>query len=127
VLNGGVGNDSLTGSAGADTFVFDAGPFNGVDTLVDFASGVDVIVLVEGPTSNIFPIDPDGPGTVLPDEFLSGAGKTAPETPDHHIIYNTTTGALYYDRDGTGFSYSTVQIATLSGNPLLVATDIHAG
>ena len=42
MLNGGVGNDSLTGGGSADTFKFAAG--FGQDTIKDFTSG-DVIAL----------------------------------------------------------------------------------
>ncbi|HWD29314.1 MAG TPA: calcium-binding protein, partial [Rhizomicrobium sp.] len=43
VLNGSMGNDTLTGGTGADTFVFLHG--DGVDTITDFAHGVDQISL----------------------------------------------------------------------------------
>jgi Ca2+-binding RTX toxin-like protein len=39
------------------------------------------------------------------------------------LIYNTTTGALYYDADGTGGT-NAVLVATLQGMPTLVAQDI---
>lgn len=43
VLEGGAGNDQLTGGAGRDAFVFN--PNEGDDTVRDFTSGVDSIVL----------------------------------------------------------------------------------
>ncbi|MGF1494010.1 MAG: 5'/3'-nucleotidase SurE [Microcoleaceae cyanobacterium] len=51
LLNGGLGNDTLHGDSGdlfggADTFVLAAG--QGVDTIVDFEAGLDVIGLAEG-------------------------------------------------------------------------------
>jgi Ca2+-binding RTX toxin-like protein len=39
------------------------------------------------------------------------------------VIYNTSTGQLYYDADGSGAGASQL-IATLSGAPGLTATDI---
>mgnify|MGYP000908933840 CR=1 FL=1 len=48
-MNGGGGNDTLTGGAGADTFVFYAGEANG-DTVVDFsgngAAAGDALVFI---------------------------------------------------------------------------------
>ena len=40
------------------------------------------------------------------------------------LIYNTSSGALYYDADGTG-ALAAVQVAALTGNPLLQAGDIQ--
>jgi predicted extracellular nuclease len=44
VLDGGPGNDTLTGGSGRDDFVFDS-VLDGVDTITDFESGIDRIVL----------------------------------------------------------------------------------
>jgi len=41
------------------------------------------------------------------------------------VIYNTTTGALYYDADGSG-SGAAQQITVLAGHPALAATDVAA-
>ncbi len=38
---------------------------------------------------------------------------------DSHILYNRTTGALYYDADGTGTASSAVQLA-------IIGTTTHA-
>jgi len=123
VLNGGAGSDTLAGGNGDDQFVFDAGAQ--IDTISDFVSGADQIVLVG------YPLDAEDPGVVLPSEFLSGAGVTTPTTTSQHLIYNTTNGNLYYDQDGSASGYSTYQIATVyvSGSTPapLVASDFHIG
>jgi serralysin len=49
------------------------------------------------------------PGTLLASQF---AIATAAIDADDRIIYNSTTGALYYDADGTG-SGAQVQFAAL--------------
>jgi len=38
-------------------------------------------------------------------------------------VYDTTTGNLYYDSDGSGTGASQL-VATLQGHPTLAATDI---
>ena len=49
---------------------------------------------------------------------------TAAHDADDSIIYNRSTGALFYDKDGTG-AISAVQIATIgaSSHPALTYAD----
>ena len=61
-------------------------------------------------------------GSVAAGSFLSGAGATAAADGTDVLIYNSTTGALYYDPDGTAAGAAT-QFATLTGTPALAATD----
>ncbi len=118
-LIGGLGSDKLTGGGGADYFVFDAatGSTN-VDTIADFVSATDVINL----DSAIFTALSSGAlgGT----SFVSAAGAAAVAGDENdYVIYDTASGKLYYDADGSGAG-AKVQIATLTGNPTLLATDI---
>jgi Ca2+-binding RTX toxin-like protein len=39
------------------------------------------------------------------------------------VVYNSSTGALYYDADGSGAG-AAVLVATLQGTPTVSATDI---
>jgi hypothetical protein len=39
------------------------------------------------------------------------------------VIYNTTTGQLFYDDDGSG-AHAAQLVATLQGTPTLAASDI---
>jgi Ca2+-binding RTX toxin-like protein len=55
-------------------------------------------------------------------KLRSGAGISAAADSDDYLIYNTSTGALYYDADGNGGG-AAVQFAVLTGNPLLTAGD----
>ena len=43
-------------------------------------------------------------------------------TADQHLVYDPTTGILYYDADGSGAG-AAVQIALISGRPALSADD----
>ncbi|MEI6800753.1 MAG: calcium-binding protein, partial [Pseudomonadota bacterium] len=54
--------------------------------------------------------------------FWSGAGVTTSHDADDRVIYNSTTGALYYDADGNQ-STAAVQIAQLTANTVLTYQD----
>lgn len=121
ILTGGLGNDVLTGGADSDVFVFSAAPSAAnVDTITDFSHADDVIYLSKSVFGGLTGI----PNFTLPTEqFRSGAGVTTAGDADDHIIYNTTTGDLYYDKDGAG-GISAVKLALLIGHPPTVdATD----
>jgi Ca2+-binding RTX toxin-like protein len=121
VLRGGNGNDTLTGGSEADVFVFDTALSASAnrDTVADFASGSDRLQLA----ASVFGAFA-GSSTVLAKQLLVGASATAATTADHRLIYNTTTGELYYDSDGTGPA-NAVQFAVLgaSTHPMITAAD----
>jgi Ca2+-binding RTX toxin-like protein len=99
ILTGGAGNDMLTGGSEADVFVFSAalGAAN-VDTLTDFSAAADTLYLSKSVFAAL-----GTAGIYLPTaDFRAGAGVTTAEDASDRILYNTTTGALYYDKDGTG-------------------------
>jgi Ca2+-binding RTX toxin-like protein len=117
-LIGGAGADKLTGGDGNDVFVFDSLTVSAdKDTIVDFVSGADSIA-IDHSIFAAFAADPLG--MLSPSELVYG---TKALTSSQHLIYNTTSGALYYDADGAGGA-AQIQIATLSGHPALLSTDI---
>lgn len=120
-LDGASGNDTLTGGDGADTFAFST-PLNeqrNVDTITDFVSGVDTLELSAAIFRQIG--FSGGPGSA---SFFH-AGSAAHDADDR-ILYDTASGALYYDADGTG-ALAAVQFATLQGAPSLLYNDLFVG
>lgn len=115
VLAGGAGYDTLIGGSGADRFSFGF-PNEGIDTIRDFVVADDTIVVA----ANGFGGGLKAGEVIAPRQFR--LGNTAGDASDR-FIYNRNTGALYFDRDGTG-SAKQVQIATLANKPALTNADI---
>ncbi len=108
---GGTGSDILFGGQGRDLFVF-RGVSDGVDKIRDFKASRDKI----GFDGSDF----DALGEAVDAaEFVIGAEAT---TADHHIIYDDTTGAVYWDADGLGGD-GKVQLAVLHTGLKLTAAN----
>jgi Ca2+-binding RTX toxin-like protein len=121
ILNGKGGNDTLQGEGSGDTFVFDttlddSGADSNIDTIVDLQAGTDEIHLSQTVFAGL------AAGPLAANVFLFGAGATAATTPDHRIIYDTSTGALRFDSDGDGANPA-VQFAVLSNTAALTHDD----
>jgi Ca2+-binding RTX toxin-like protein len=87
--------------------------------LPDFSSGSDRIRLDD----DIFGVFAAGVRTtLLPGQFFAGAGASAANDADDRIVYDTASGALYYDRDGIDGAAS-VRFAVLGSAPALVGAD----
>ncbi|NLR73248.1 tandem-95 repeat protein [Novosphingobium sp. ERN07] len=118
VLNGGAGKDTLRGGLGADAFQFSTLELTAnSDTVQDFTAGEDRIELSISAFSALADF---GLGALDPGELAFGTRAT---TADQHLIYNSATGGLFYDADGSG-SAAQVRIAVLTGLPTLQADDI---
>lgn len=115
-LIGGAGADSLTGGADADVFVLNQ--LKGVDHITDFTSGSDRISL-----SKATYVALGAKGALDPATFYAAAGATKGHLETDRVIYNTSTGALYYDADGSGAGKA-VQIAVLDSHPAMVYSDV---
>lgn len=108
MLSGFEGIDSLLGGAGSDTFVFDTrlGAGN-VDLILDFNAAADTIKL----DNDVFHGLPGG--ALTPGAFaLFGSAAEA----DDRIIYDQTTGQLFFDADG-GTRDDLMAFATLTNRP----------
>ncbi len=120
-LDGGAGNDWLRGFEGADAFIFSVAPgAANADEIVDFTSGSDRIVLDGNAHANT---GPSGNFAASDARFAANGTGTAQDSSDR-VIYNTSTGELWYDADGSSTGAAAL-MATLQGAPALVATDIE--
>lgn len=112
-LNGGAGNDTidagagrdlLTGGAGADRFYFYTRT-EGIDTITDFNVVDDAIYI-----SSSFGGGLTAGTAITTAQFTLGSSAS---DSSGRFIYNQSTGALFFDADGTGLSKQ-IQIAQLS-------------
>ncbi|MCC5609874.1 calcium-binding protein [Nostoc sp. CHAB 5834] len=104
-LTGGKGNDSLIGGAGTDTISFNS--FNeGIDTIFDFNA-----------TNELIQISAAGFGGGLSSGKLETSQFTlgiSAITSEERFIYNSATGGLFFDLDGSASGSTQVQFAQLS-------------
>jgi Ca2+-binding RTX toxin-like protein len=115
VINGKGGNDVLTGGAGTDSFVFDTDLVGNLDRIVDFTRGEDRIVL----DSDIFVGLTAG---TLDASAFGNIGGGAKADANDRVLYNSATGQLFFDADGSGAG-AKVQFATLNNHAGLTADD----
>jgi serralysin len=118
LLNGGAGGDTLSGGAGADAFLFGEAS---ADRITDFVSGVDELHLDGIQLASLGTAGQLATGDA---RFWSAAGATSAHDADDRIVYDTSSGNLYYDADGSGGAAAQL-IATLQGTPVLVASDLR--
>ncbi|EJM98155.1 calcium-binding protein [Phyllobacterium sp. YR531] len=116
IISGGVGNDLLTGGAGRDAFVFNtaANSSTNRDTISDFSVADDTIWMENAIFTAL-----GAAGPLAAAAFHIG---TAAADASDRIIYNSTTGALIYDSNGTAAGGAT-QFATLSTGLALTNAD----
>jgi Ca2+-binding RTX toxin-like protein len=127
LLNGGTGNDTLRGEAGTDTITTGTGldtiRFNtalgagNIDTITDYNPANDTMELDDA----IFTALPLGP--LAPEAFRIGAGAA---DADDRIIYNDTTGQVFYDPDGNVAAVAQTQFATLGTGLAVTNADFVA-
>lgn len=117
-LHGGAGADLLTGGTGADRFEF-GGIGEAGDQVSDFVHGLDVLAL------DAVAFGFSGP-LVDGVNFLSGSGVASPVDTAPALLYDTDTGVLWYDADGSG-SGAAVTLATFTNHAALSAGDFLLG
>ena len=116
-LDGGLGADVLTGGAGKDIFVFSTAPAaTNIDRITDFSVADDTIQLENSVFTKLV-----ATGVLNASWFVANTTGLAADRDDT-IIYNSKTGALMYDADGSGKG-AAVQIAQLTAGLKMTAAD----
>ncbi|MEY8840049.1 calcium-binding protein, partial [Cribrihabitans sp. XS_ASV171] len=118
-LNGGIGNDTLIGGSGADTFQFDQLGAAHTDQVNSFNSSQGDTLALDSAVFTAL-----AGGALLATEFRVNTTGLAEASADR-IIYNSDTGQLFYDADGTGATAG-AEFAQLTGNPVLDALDFFS-
>ena len=115
-LVGGLGADTLTGDAGADRFIRKYSN-TGVDTITDFNVAEDsIFVSASGFGGELVR------GAVITQSQFAVKGEAALDESTL-FIYDSTTGGLFFDADGTGTS-QIIQVAQLSTGLALTHANI---
>ena len=114
-LEGGAGADRLSGGHGDDIYFY-ASRFDGNDTILDFESSQDRFEFA----GLGFGVDS---GTNLDDgtTFIASGAPTS-AVDEATVLYNTTTGELWFDIDGTGAAAAQL-IGTITGAPEVTHQD----
>ncbi|MBD1904482.1 calcium-binding protein [Trichocoleus sp. FACHB-6] len=118
-LVGGGGSDVLTGGTGADKFYF-YGKSSAVDRITDFSVADDTIGIATRSGSRFANAGLTVGAAITADQFRIGA--SAGDAGDR-FIYNSTTGGLFFDKDGIGGT-AQVQFATLTTGLAMTNADI---
>lgn len=114
-IYGGLGSDTLIGGAGKDTFVFDTklGSSN-IDKIEDFSAKDDTIWLDDDIFTKAGKV-----GDLSSAAFYVG---TAAHDSSDRIIYDKSSGKLFYDADGKG-GVAAIQFAQLQKGLSITASD----
>ena len=116
ILNGRAGNDVLAGGNGADVFIFNTALGAGnIDRVTDFSVIDDTIRLENAIFTGL------ANGVLTSAAFVANATGLAVDALDR-IIYETDTGNLFFDADGTGAA-ARVQFAHLNAGLALTNAD----
>ncbi|MEH2248574.1 MAG: calcium-binding protein [Nostoc sp.] len=104
ILTGGNGNDTLYGNGGTDTFAFNN--YNeGVDIIYDFNATNELIQVSANDFGGGL-----SPGSLSANQFTIGTSAT---TSAQRFIYDSTTGALFFDQDGSASRFTQVKFTQL--------------
>jgi hypothetical protein len=123
-LLGGMGNDRLVGDEGRDvmlggkgkdTFVLTSAREGSRETIRDFRSADDTLIIMQDGFSRSLRA-----GKLQANQFLLGTGAA---DSNNRFIYDRSKGALFFDPDGIG-SVAQVQIAKLTNKAALSHADI---
>ncbi len=117
-LGGGDFDDLLSGGAGSDSYFFRSWVGNGFDSVLNFTTGQDRIL-----------VNASGFGLTAGQTFTSGVNFITAASPFATqavptFLYATGLGILYFDADGSGAAFAPVALCQISGAPALTGADI---
>lgn len=117
-IKGYAGNDTLTGGSGSDAFIFhtELSVSTNVDAITDFNVAADTIWLDNAVFDAIV-----GTGVLRAGQFAANAAGAAQDLDDR-IVYETDTGKLFYDTNGSAQGGSFL-FATLTTGLALTSAD----
>ncbi|WP_439597806.1 calcium-binding protein [Falsiroseomonas sp.] len=113
-LEGGEGSDMLSGGAGRDSFLFGLGATGSGDLILDFVRGEDRIAIER---------EAFGLGNATTASLVVGASPVV-NAAGPQFLFETGTGRLWFDADGTGDLADISWVATLSGVTALSTADL---
>jgi Ca2+-binding RTX toxin-like protein len=117
LLDGGTGDDQMTGGLGNDTFAFSTAlAASNIDSITDFNVANDTIQLDDAIFTALA-----GTGILTADQFVANATGTAVDASDR-ILYETDTGRLFYDSNGSAAG-GRIEFAQLSAGLALTNQD----
>ena len=118
LIDGKGGKDTLTGGGGSDTFFLSVMPVAAkhVLSITDFNPAQDHIAL----SVAAYPAFA-GSTMISPARFIAST-KPVARSPNENLLYDTDSGKLFVDADGSG-KKAPMLVATLTGLPELSASD----
>ncbi len=124
LLIGGAGGDvfyaggktTMTGSVGANEFVFSAAGHN---TVTDFAASASNEIVFSNSGFDLGLTDASRRPKSLPASLFVADRTGQCTTTTQRFAYNVTTGRLFYDSDGSGTGASRELVATFDNQPNL--------
>ena len=125
VFTGGVGNDTLTGGAGADTFNLTNVAAGGIDTITDYAKGVDKVnvggaTAYAGGLKDLLTVDSSSFATL--ETFLTSL--TAAQATADSVCLVKYDGDVYALLNGTTAGYNAAEDAVVKLSGVTTAADV---
>ncbi len=125
-LVGGADNDVLIGGSGKDRFLYESNrTFRsqdfGADRIAGFVVGQDDIVLDK---TTFDSLESKAGNGLVKNDFATIKGKASAATSSAEIVYNSSTGELFYNANGSAAGFGGGgKFATLTNEPALSRSD----
>lgn len=117
-INGGDGNDLLTGYGGLDNFLFTSAPgAANADHIADFSAGFGEKIELDHNQFTGLAL-----GALSDSQFQRGTENWQAQDADDRILYDISTGSVYFDPDGSG-AQAPLLFATVHDGLVLSASD----